>query len=147
MDWICDDCYAGFTAKRYNPKPFEENEYTHSEIRYNHLVKTYGENKTVQLGGPTRGWAGQACAASKKMIDEAGKITIPVLVLQAGDDTAVTREGQNEFCNKLKKETGKACFGGGPKRFDGAKHELFIESDDYRTPAISMILKFYSSVE
>lgn len=147
MDWVCDDCYAGFTTKRYSPKPFNENEYTHSKIRYDHFLKTYAENETVQLGGPTRGWAGQVCAASEKIINDAGSITIPVLVLQAGDDTAVTPEGQNEFCDNLKKETGKACFGGGPVPFERAKHELFIESDDYRIPAISRILDFYSRVE
>ena len=147
LDWVCYDCYAGFTTKRYDPKPFKENEYTNSEVRYDHLLKTYAANETVQLGGPTRGWAGQACAASEKIINDAGTITIPVLVLQAGDDTAVTPEGQKAFCDNLKKDTGKACFGGGPMLFEGAKHELFIESDDYRIPAISTILEFYSNVK
>ena len=144
MDWVCRDCYAGFISKRYNPKTFADNEYTNSEIRYAHLLKTYSENEKVQLGGPTRGWAGQACAASAEMLENTDKITIPVLVLQAGNDTSVTLEGQNTFCKNLKKETGNSCFSGDVIKFKGAKHELFIESDEYRIPAISAILDFFS---
>lgn len=147
MTWICYDCYAGFTAKPYKPEPFAENEYTHSEKRYNHLLKTYAENKEIQIGGPTRKWAAQACAASSKMLKNTGSIKIPVLVLQAGADTAVTPKGQNTFCKNLEKETGISCFGGGPIRFEGARHELFIESDEYRIPAITAILDFFSKVE
>ena len=128
-------------------KTFADNEYTHSETRYQHLLKTYEENENIQLGGPTRGWCGQACAASPKMLNNTKKIAIPVLVLQAGADTAVTPEGQNTFCQNLKEETGNSCYGGAPNRFDGAKHELFIESDEYRIPAISAILDFFSSVK
>jgi lysophospholipase len=81
------------------------------------------------------------------MIKEAGNITIPVLVLQAGADTAVTPQGQNRFCEKLKQDTGRPCYGGQPIRLEGAKHELLIESDDYRIPAITQILDFFSAVE
>jgi lysophospholipase len=147
MDWLCDDCWAGFFAKPYKPKTFADNEYTHSEIRYQHLLKTYKENANVQLGGPTRGWCGQACAASPKMLNNTKEIAIPVLVLQAGADTVVTPEGQNTFCHNMKRETGNSCYGGAPKRFDGAKHELFIESDEFRIPAISAILDFFSRVK
>jgi len=150
MDWICKDCYAGFTDKPYNPEPFEANEYTHSEVRYAQLLKTYANPENVEhvpLGGPTRGWAGQACAASAKMLKDTGEIKIPVLVLQAGADTAVTPEGQDKFCSNLEKETGWPCFGGGPITYEGAKHELFIECDEYRIPAITAILDFFSKVE
>jgi lysophospholipase len=147
MDWLCYNCWAGFVPKPYEPKTFADNEYTHSEVRYQHLLNTYQEHNTVQLGGPTRGWCGQACAASPKMLDNTKNITIPALVLQAGTDTAVTPEGQNTFCQNLKEETGNPCYGGAPQMFDGAKHELFIESDEYRIPAISTILDFFSRVK
>lgn len=149
MDWVCDDCWAGLLPDPYEPKTFADNEYTHSEIRYRHLLNTYQEHTTVQLGGPTRGWCGQACAASSQMLHNTKNITIPVLVLQAGADTAVTPEGQDTFCQTLKEQTENRnhCDGGAPKRFDGAKHELFIESDKYRIPAISAILDFFSKVK
>jgi lysophospholipase len=147
LDWACKDCYAGIKAKPYSPKPFSENEYTNSKNRYKHLLKIYSENTEIQLGGPTRGWAGQACAASKKMLDNVGSIRVPVLVLQASEDTAVTAKGQNDFCNNLKRVTGNECFGGKPIEIKGAKHELFIESDKYRNLAISTILDFYRTIE
>lgn len=145
MDWLCYDCWAGILPDPYKTISFADNEYTHSEKRYEHLLKTYEENKNIQLGGPTRGWCGQACAASSTMLSNTKTITTPVLVLQAGADTAVTPEGQNTFCQNLKEETGTPCYGGAPKRFDGAKHELFIESDHYRNLAISTILDFFST--
>lgn len=145
-DWLCKDCYAGFFSKPYNPEPFDDNEYTHSAERYSLLLKTYKENDTVQMGGPTRGWVGESCAASATLLDETKRITIPVLVLQAGDDTAVTPEGQDEFCRNLQRDTGKACYTGGPVTFAGAKHELFMESDKYRIPAINTILDFFAEM-
>lgn len=147
MDWLCDDCWAGLLPNPYEPKTFADNEYTHSEVRYRYLLKTYRENETIQLGGPTRRWCGQACAASPKMLDQTKSITIPVLVLQAGADTAVTPDGQNTFCKNLKEETGNSCYDGKPIPFNGAKHELFIEADEYRIPAISAILDFFSQVK
>lgn len=147
MDWLCYNCWAGLFPDPYKPTTFADNEYTHSETRYQHLLNTYQEHETIQLGGPTRGWCGQACAASVTMRKDTKAIQIPVLVLQAGADTAVTLEAQDTFCENLKEETGKPCYGGAPKRFDGAKHELFIESDEYRIPAITAILKFFSQVK
>lgn len=147
MDWLCYNCWAGLLPDPYKPTTFADNEYTHSETRYQHLLNTYQEHETIQLGGPTRGWCGQACAASATMLDNTKNITIPVLVLQAGADTAVTPKAQNTFCENLKKETGTPCYGGGPKPFEGAKHELFIEADEYRIPAITTILDFFSRVK
>ncbi len=147
MDWLCYDCWAGFFPKPYRPTTFSANEYTHSETRYQHLLKTYEQNESIQLGGPTRGWCGQACAASPKMLNNTKKIAIPLLVLQAGADTAVTPEGQNTFCQNLKEETGIPCYGGAPNRFDGAKHELLMESDEYRIRAINAILDFFSKAK
>jgi lysophospholipase len=146
-DWLCSNCWAGLLADPYEPTPFTDNEYTHSETRYQHLLKTYQEHEPVQLGGPTRGWCGEACAASATMLKNTKAIQIPVLVLQAGADSAVTPEAQDTFCRNLKEETGTPCYGGTPKRFEGAKHELFIESDKYRIPAISAILDFFSGVK
>ncbi|MCG8683775.1 MAG: alpha/beta fold hydrolase [Desulfobacterales bacterium] len=145
-DWVCKDCYAGFKAKPYTPKPFDNNEYTHSKKRYARLLKIYSENSEIQLGGPTRGWAGQACAASKDMQKDAEHIKIPVLVLQASKDSAVTPEGQEEFCRILKEKTGISCDGNKgdkPIIIEGAYHELFIENDKYRIDAITRILEFF----
>jgi lysophospholipase len=143
-DLVCKDCYAGFVPKPYNPQPFEGNEYTHSSERYTIFRDAYRKDPQVQLGGPTRAWAAQACAETAILASDARRIRIPVLVLQAGADTAVTPEGQNEFCASLLKSTGHACYQNGPIRFEGARHELFIEADEYRIPALNTILDFFA---
>lgn len=145
MAWMCRDCYAGFKARRYHATPFAENKYTHSDVRYELFRKVYSDDEDIQLGGPTRGWAAQACSASKDMRKDAGNITIPVLVLQAGEDDAVTPKGQQKFCESLAEKTGTTCDGGGPVKFEGAYHELFIEQDKYRIPALTRILDFFAA--
>ena len=71
-----------------------------------------------------------------------GAFTIPVLVLQAEKDTAVTSRGQEEFCKNLKAGGKNQCEGGIPVIIRGAYHELFIEKDEYRIPALTKILDF-----
>jgi lysophospholipase len=147
-DWFCPKCWPGFSDKPYTATEFkEDNGYTHSKVRYKLFRTKMYENEKLQLGGPTRRWCGEACAASSRMLENTSKIRIPVLVLQAGVDTAVTPEGQNRFCENLQKETGKACHGGRPRRIDGAYHDLLIETDTYRIPAVSAILDFFSEVK
>lgn len=141
---LCRDCYAGLKARPYSPQPYEGNEYTWSAERYTIFRNAYQQDTLVQLGGPTRQWVAEACAASQMMVQEAGRIRRPVLVLQAGQDTAVMPEAQNEFCAALQKSTGQGCWRNGPIRFEGARHELFIETDVFRVPALNAILDFYA---
>ncbi len=129
----------------YKNTPFADSELTHSEIRYRRFRKAYDENAQVKIGGPTSHWVAYACDAAKDARENAAKVTIPVLVLQAGEDTAVTPEGQNEFCENLKLGGQNECDGGSPFVIEGAYHELFIEKDEYRIPALSKILDFFSA--
>lgn len=77
------------------------------------------------------------------MIVEARTITTPVLVLQAGVDTAVTNEGQNCFCAALEGGDGTRSEAGKPLWIDGARHELLIETDTFRIPAVNAILDIF----
>ena len=132
-------------GKDYNNTPFKDNKLTHSEIRYERFRNIYEVNEEVKMGGPTSHWVAYACDAAKDARENAAKVTIPVLVLQAGEDTAVTPEGQNEFCENLKLGGQNECDGGSPFVIEGAYHELFIEKDEYRIPALSKILDFFSA--
>lgn len=133
-------------AAPYVYRPYDEktNEYTHSPGRWARLLKIEEQYPEVRLGGPTRGWAAEACAASDTLRSktETAKIVAPVLVLQAGNDTAVMPQGQNAFCGALIDATGRPCDGGGPQRIEGARHELLQEADRYRVPAMTRILGF-----
>jgi lysophospholipase len=143
--WAFSESWAGFTPKPYSHGPYDEktNIYTHSPVRWAQVLQVENEHRKVRLGGPTRGWVDEACSASARMIDQAGKIKTPVLVLQAGDDEAVTPEGQDQFCAALAQGGGAQCETGKPVRLEGARHELLIESDAHRVPAMTAILGFF----
>ncbi|AEJ01322.1 alpha/beta hydrolase fold containing protein [Nitrosomonas sp. Is79A3] len=125
-----------------------EDDLTHSIVRCTKVADLY-ENKNfhdVKLGGPSTHWAAEACeiAVELRSKKETNKIKIPVLVLQAGDDKAVNSDGQNEFCNNLQSNPNKRrCFGDKPQIIPGAYHELFIEKDEFRIPALTKILDFF----
>jgi lysophospholipase len=139
---LCKDCYAGLLPRPYKTKVYKGNDYSSSEVRFREFRDIYENNPDIRLGGPTRHWVAESCRASDQLIADAGKIRIPVLVLQAGEDTAVTPEAQNAFCKSLADQTGKTCLTGKPVRFEGAQHELFIEADRFRIPALNLILDF-----
>ncbi len=144
---IFDTKYAGrlVTRKPYKRTPFEKNKLTHSRVRYTIFRDAYDEHDQVKLGGPTTGWVAEACDAGDLVRREAAKIKIPVLVLQAEQDTAVTPEGQNEFCENLGKSGENQCEGGAPQVIAGAYHELLIEQDAFRIPALTRILDFFAA--
>ncbi|HFU74579.1 MAG TPA: hypothetical protein ENK65_03400, partial [Helicobacteraceae bacterium] len=77
-----------------------------------------------------------ACKASQEVVKDANKIEVPFLLLQAGDDTIVNPEPQEAQC----KAAGKFCSG---YLVEGAYHELLVESDRYRVPALTAILNFF----
>jgi len=118
---------------------------THSKQRYESIQALYDKNPEVKLGGPSTHWLANACDASDRMLESTDKIKIPVLVLQIAEDVAVTADGQNTFCQNLLKSGGSGCVSenGGPVVIEGAYHELFIESDQYRIPAITKVLEFF----
>ena len=144
--WLCPTCYAGFLSKPYQQTAGTKKDYTHSDERWEEVLRVFATNPSAKLGGPTRRWAAEACASSNPMLEQAGDVRTPVLLLQAGDDQAVVPDAQNAFCEKLKAATGKTCNGpgGGPLKIPDAAHELFIEADQYRVPALTAILDFFS---
>jgi lysophospholipase len=112
---------------------------THSPVRYEIMRKAYDLAPKSKIGGPTVRWVAEACAASKRVREDAGKVAVPVLLLQATADPVVTPEGQEEFCENLNNKRTGACK---LEKIEGAYHELFIESDTYRIPAVTKMIDF-----
>ena len=98
--------------------------------------------RAALLGGATWHWIEEACKASASAVRNASDIRLPVLVLQAGADRYVEPHAQLEFCDNLAKSGKRKCETGGVLIVDGARHEMMIESDRYRTPTLSAILQF-----
>ncbi|MCS3456960.1 alpha/beta fold hydrolase [Aeromonas rivuli] len=121
----------------YQDQGFANNELTHSQARYAAFRQQYEQTPQVKLGGATAHWIHQGMMGGERAIQEAGKIKTPLLLLQAGADSVVDNQAQLDFCQRA------PCEGGKPLRIEGAWHELFIESDDKRLPALTAILDFF----
>lgn len=117
----------------YKCQPFEGNELTQSEGRYGVYRTLYQSQPEIQLGSPTNHWLVQALDACDRAIDAARSSKVPILVLQAEDDTIVDNAGQDAavggLCEKLV--------------IPGARHEIFIETDARREVALTRVCDFF----
>ncbi|MFQ1943340.1 alpha/beta fold hydrolase [Aeromonas veronii] len=122
----------------YQDHGFADNELTHSHSRYQAFRQIYEQLPQIKLGGATAHWIYQGITGADAAIADAGAIKTPLLLLQAGNDSVVDNAAQDAFCTKAR------CEGGKPLRIEGAWHELFIESDDKRQPALTAMLDFFA---
>lgn len=132
--WLSPNKPWYFLGKKdYDEVPFADNELTHSETRYAWFRHLYREHPDVQLGGPTYNWVRQAILACRQTQQAARKIQIPVTLLQAGADTIVDLQAQRDFVANLVHPQSTL------EVIAGAKHELFMEADRYRQPALQIL--------
>jgi lysophospholipase len=136
--------YAGFTEKPYSEGPFETNELTGSQPRYQWMQTLYQDNPQLQLGGATWGWLEQACAVLPQMQQHAAAIKTPVLLMQAELDSIVSAAAQQEFCSVLAANPNSGCIGG-VQQIKGARHELLFEQEQIRKQVVDKILKHFAA--
>lgn len=120
----------------YADHGFADNELTHSPRRYQLFREQYERTPEVKLGGATAHWIREGILAGEQIIAAAAQIKTPLLLLQAGEDSVVDNTAQDAFC------LAAPCEGGKPMRIEGAWHELFIEQDAQRQPALQAALAF-----
>jgi lysophospholipase len=137
--------YAG-QGGPYNELPFDERTMkkealTHSPKRYRRVRRMFARHKETRVGGASYGWVHEALNAADRCIDNANKIQIPVLLLQATEDIAVTSSGQLQFSQALNAAHPNRCR---LQPIRGGYHELLVESDEYRDPAVSLIKEFFA---
>jgi lysophospholipase len=118
---------------------FSNKSLTHSEVRWNLMRREYRDNPAAKLGGPSVLWVKLAEEAGRTACQHATDVKVPVLLLQAGDDTIVKAAGQLEFRDRLNETHPGFCR---LKLIEGAFHEIFMESDLYRQPAFDLTLDF-----
>ncbi|ENO3942930.1 MULTISPECIES: alpha/beta fold hydrolase [Aeromonas] len=135
--WFGEPPY-GPGQSAYQDHGFADNELTHSQPRYQAFRQIYEQHPQIKLGGATAHWIYQGITGADAAIADAGAIKTPLLVLQAGNDSVVDNAAQDRFCTIAK------CEGGKPLRIEGAWHELFIESDDKRQPALTAMVDFFA---
>lgn len=115
------------------------NNLTSSELRLSYFNQQYRDQPAWQLGGPTRKWLLRAFEAMRAVLQDVDNIQVPVTVLISGGDRIVREGGIRQFVQAL-----EAC---GLVAVDSltlpeAEHELLMESDKRRIPAMNHLLDF-----
>jgi len=122
-------------GNKYDPdEPFEDNEVTHSQVRYAMNKKFISLNSQIALGSPTNRWLREGLKAARQATESTDRIELPVLLLQAEMDSVVKPDAQDEFCRKA-----KGCT---KVTQSGARHEILMERDEVRDKALDHILDF-----
>lgn len=122
---------------RYEKKPFQNNNLTQSLQRYRLFRRLYEKMPELQLGGPSNHWVSEALKATHLCIQDAQKLTIPLLLMQAGDDTIVDNQAQNQFIRQFKPDAKVRLT-----TLAGSRHEILFETDDIRDKALDLMFEF-----
>lgn len=123
-----------FGQKDYVQTLFSDNELTHSEVRYAVFKEVYKTDATLKLGGVSGHWLRAATFAMDRVEQQATTFKLPSLVLQAGGDKIVDNQRQTIVATKM-----PSCE---LYIIADAKHELLIEADRFRLPAMEKIFAF-----
>jgi lysophospholipase len=117
---------------------FADNRVTHSETRFKLLQqRSVDRSPEAHVWGMTAGWLYQALIGTAQVRAEADKIVTPLLILQAGNDEFVDSTAQVQLCVQV-----KTCL---LENLKEAKHEILMETDSIRAPAMKLILEFFAS--
>ncbi|VAW40797.1 Lysophospholipase L2 [hydrothermal vent metagenome] len=127
-----------FGGGPYNPaKAFVGNDLTHSAARFALNKKLLHKFPADELGSPTFKWLYESFEGMKKANAGAGKLRMPILVLEGGADTVVGRKAESDFCAQA-----PDCV---VARFPGGRHELMMEKDSIRNLVLKRIKEFITA--
>lgn len=120
----------------YAEVSFDDNNLTHSPQRYQWFKAMYQQHPEIQLGGPTVQWLKQSLQAMAELPEASQRIRIPVLLLQAGEDMIVSPQPQHVFMQLQAHPHSRL------QRVAGSYHEVFMETDAIRGPAMAQAYEF-----
>ena len=143
--WLSDEPWYFFGQNNFKTKGFTDNVLTHSSLRYNHFADLYETTNELQLGGVTISWLKGAITTKNKIFEKLVQLKTPTLVLQAGADSIVDNQAQNEFCQQLNELHSQSCPEGKPVIIADAYHELFFEKDEFRNQALKHTLIWFDN--
>lgn len=119
---------------------FTTNTVTHSSARYETLqIEPTRRAPEVNVWGLTARWLVQAFRGMKLTLNDARQATTPILLFQAGEDSFVLPEPQEQFCTQAQN-----CR---LEKFSEARHEILMESDSTRSPAFAQLLNFFATTK
>ncbi|WP_391528081.1 lysophospholipase L2 [Photorhabdus akhurstii] len=133
--------YAVLTGK-WRPLPYSINLLTHSYERYSRYLRYYADYPELRIGGPTYHWIRESIWIGDMLIEKAGEIETPLIILKASEDKVVNNWKLRAFCesrNKVK----DFIEGQSPLIIQGARHEILFEKDKLRSQALNAICDFF----
>lgn len=111
---------------------------TQSQVRHQMSLDIFEKHPELRMGGPSYRWFLNAFQAgyeiAERIQNAQGWPQVPVLLLQAGQDSIVLPQAQNEFCDRV-----SVCQ---LQTFPEARHEILMERDDIRDEALHRIKTF-----
>jgi lysophospholipase len=126
-----------FTMGDFNPDETYRDSGGNSEARHVYYLQRRCENTKLQTSAASYGWAGQALKASKSAIEpkNAARITIPVILFAATDDTFVRPKEQDLFLERIPN---------GRKIVVESRHEIYRHDNIVLGAYLAEIFEFYA---
>jgi lysophospholipase len=121
----------GGSAAAIMQRPFKDNLLTSDPVRYARNVAVLEAEPELVVGSPTVAWCDAAFRAMAELwhSNYAGRIRQPILIIAAGMDGIVSTAAIGEFAVRLRS--------GSHLIVPGARHELLMEQDRFRTQAFA----------
>lgn len=115
---------------------YEGNPLTSDPVRFARIHAQIDANPDVALGGPSYEWFYSALRSIRLVNRRSylSQITVPVLILSAGDEMVVSNRAQHRVASML-----PDCR---LVSFEGARHELLLERDEVREKVWAAIDRF-----
>ena len=107
-------------------RPFDQNRLTSDLARFQRNREFANAYPKLVIGGATVAWIYAACRAMDEIADPGlrGQLSVPTLLIAAGDDHVVSADAAEELGDYLPNAT---CL-----VIDKAKHEMLQERDEFR---------------
>lgn len=121
--------------RRFDGRPDFEHSCALSPARYSYQFNQRLKDAEYQTNGATYAWVGAALKAERKLMRDADRVRVPVLICSAGRDDMVDVSGQHEFAAKnalVRIED-----------FPDAKHEIFNASGEILARYYHVLFEFY----
>ena len=125
-------------GKRWNGIPTYEKSSAMSEARYTYIFNQRLEDSHYHTNMMSNGWGYASFRTTPKILKDAGKIDIPVLLLTSGNDALVDSKSHYKFAYS----TPNTEF----VIYEGAKHELYNGTDEILEDYYRRIFGFLGKV-
>ncbi|MFZ4714114.1 MAG: alpha/beta fold hydrolase [Bacteriovoracaceae bacterium] len=120
----------------YLEVPLKQTTTTHSASRYEMAQNIYRKTPATIVGGVSNRWVYESLNYTKMLRQKAKDLELPIVIMQAGEDTFVKLKGHDIVCKKAK-FCQKYLF---PTSF----HEILMEEDKIRDEAMLITSRMFA---